>query len=96
MAIPEICSKGYLENYPTLSEIVQVVGAENRYISLDDYVENYKQNVKGNPDVCAVCLFDYEETPEMLITKECSHAWHAKCLRTSKRCPMCKLERNLD
>lgn len=58
------------------------------------YLQN-DGNLKENPDICTICLNDYEEY-EQVRQLQCLHFFHSECIshwiKTCRMCPNCRLD----
>lgn len=56
--------------------------------------------VKGTEkeERCAVCLTDYEEDDECMLSSECRHGFHEECLtawlKSKGNCPICRSDQS--
>ena len=58
------------------------------------HVDNFIFHIQPNdPDICAICLCDFEDNRAIYITK-CNHVYHVECIETwfkkKYTCPLCK------
>ncbi|XP_009395284.2 E3 ubiquitin ligase BIG BROTHER-related [Musa acuminata AAA Group] len=88
-------------SYEELIALGEVVGTENRGLSVDTIsglpLVNYKANnvQDSNAEQCVICRLEYEDGDSLMLLS-CKHRYHFECinkwLQINKVCPACNAE----